>query len=153
MSTSLIQSLKQQILSLVTSTDYDFQTFHLRQLGNSTYFAGKKSYQAHAEEAKELGFIPASLTGGITVTVLREEDEVALSVSVCSDKDNFNKTIGNRISLVRLLKFYNTPTGSGIVIPPLTCIFKINEGESLYEKAIEHTQLLVSTQLKPVVVI
>jgi hypothetical protein len=144
---SLIQSLKQQILNLVTSTDFAFQTFHIRQLKDSDVYATKHTYR-NTSKLEDI-----SLTGGITICALREEDEVALSVSVCSAQDNFSKVVGNRISLVRLLKFYNTPTADGVVIPPLTCVFKIAENEDLYEQALVHAQLLVSTQLRPIAII
>lgn len=65
--------------------------------------------------------------GGVTVCYLPDSEGTVLAASVCSPKDNFNKSIGRKISMGRAQK------GKGMVLS-----MQAKDREDLYKAAHEY---------------
>ena len=96
----LIEALKKDCDSIAI--------YHYRYVPKIGKYLDYKALEVLKDFLKEdYNQISDSLTHGMTVVLTRNGEDAIAAISVCSEKDNFEKNTGIKIALKRLLNYYH----------------------------------------------
>lgn len=103
-----------------------------------------------------------SLTHGMTVVLTRNGEDAIAAISICSEEDSFEKNVGIKIALQRLLNYYHKKETSswdykedmfisfaGLPLNSVEAVSEVTRCLSYYKPLIQRKILVHHTENKP----